>query len=78
MATVVGKPAPASTPGYKFGLILFFVLLLAFAEVIGFTPAYLLASGAVAALLTFAALAAVMYFTRHVNWRIAAEGEERP
>lgn len=105
------------------GLILFFVLLLAFAEVIGFTPAYLLASGAIAALLacyaaailkswrrggtvgamlvalyavlyvllsleafalligsllTFAALAAVMYFTRHVNWRIAAEREELP
>jgi inner membrane protein len=103
------------------GLILFFVLLLAFAEVIGFTPAYLLASLAVAvllacyaaailkswrrggtvgamlvalyavlyvllsleayalligSLLTFAALAAVMYFTRRVNWRIAAESAE--
>ena len=102
------------------GLILFFVLLLAFAEVIGFTPAYLVASLAVAALLacyaaailkswrrggtvgamlvalyavlyvllsleafalligsllTFAALAAVMYVTRHVNWRLATEGE---
>ncbi|HVR91071.1 MAG TPA: cell envelope integrity protein CreD [Novosphingobium sp.] len=34
------------------GLVLFFVLLLAFAEVIGFTPAYLLASGAVIGLLT--------------------------
>ncbi len=33
-------------------LILFFVLLLAFAEVIGFTPAYILASGAIAALNT--------------------------
>ena len=33
-------------------LVLFFVLLLAFAEVIGFTPAYLLASAAIAALNT--------------------------
>jgi inner membrane protein len=34
------------------GLVLFFVLLLAFAEVIGFTPAYLVAGGAIIALLT--------------------------
>ena len=34
------------------GLVLFFVLLLAFAEVIGFTAAYLLASGAIIGLLT--------------------------
>lgn len=34
------------------GLVLFFVLLLAFAEVIGFTPAYLLASAAIVGLLT--------------------------
>jgi inner membrane protein len=33
-------------------LILFFVLLLAFAEVIGFTPAYILASAAIAGLIT--------------------------
>ena len=33
------------------GLVLFFVMLLAFAEVIGFTPAYLLASAAVIGLL---------------------------
>ncbi len=33
------------------GLVLFFVMLLAFAEVIGFTPAYLLASFAIIALL---------------------------
>ena len=33
-------------------LVLFFVLLLAFAEVIGFTPAYVLASGAIAGLNT--------------------------
>lgn len=34
------------------GLVLFFVLLLAFAEVIGFTPAYLVASGAIIGLLS--------------------------
>ena len=34
------------------GLVLFFVLLLAFAEVIGFTAAYLLASAAIIGLLT--------------------------
>jgi inner membrane protein len=34
------------------GLILFFVMLLAFAEVIGFTPAYLVAAGAIISLLT--------------------------
>ena len=33
-------------------LVLFFVLLLAFAEVIGFTPAYILASAAIAGLNT--------------------------
>jgi inner membrane protein len=96
------------------GLVLFFVLLLAFAEYIGFTPAYGLASlaciglisayakavltswaraGVIAAALSllygflyvllqlddyallvgavamFAALAALMYATRHVDWR---------
>ena len=100
------------------GLVLFFVLLLAFAEVIGFTAAYLLASAAIiglntaysaavlkswrralfiGALLTalyiilyillsleayslligslmlFAALAAVMYLTRNLNWGNPAE-----
>lgn len=95
------------------GLILFFVMLLAFAEVIGFTPAYLLAAAAIIGLLTaysaailrgwrragyvaglltglyavlyvllsleayslligslllFAALAAIMYLTRHIDW----------
>jgi inner membrane protein len=94
-------------------LVLFFVLLLAFAEVIGFTPAYIVASAAIAglntaysaavlgswrraafvggllvalyavlyvllsleafslligALLLFAALAGVMYATRHIDW----------
>jgi inner membrane protein len=47
-------------------LILFFVLLLAFAEVIGFTPAYILASGAIAGLNT-AYSAAVLG-----SWRRAA------
>jgi inner membrane protein len=95
-------------------LILFFVLLLAFAEVIGFTAAYVVAGAAIigletaysaavlgswrraafifgllsalyavlyvllsleayslliGSLLLFAALAAVMYLTRHLNWR---------
>ena len=95
------------------GLVLFFVLLLAFAEVIGFTPAYLIASAAIIGLITaysaavlkswrragyiaglltalyatlyillsleayslligslmlFAALAAVMYVTRNLDW----------
>ncbi|HYI42257.1 MAG TPA: inner membrane CreD family protein, partial [Sphingomicrobium sp.] len=47
-------------------LVLFFVLLLAFAEVIGFTPAYLLASAAIAGLNT-AYAAAVLG-----SWRRAA------
>jgi inner membrane protein len=47
-------------------LVLFFVLLLAFAEVIGFTPAYVLASGAIAGLNT-AYSAAVLG-----SWRRAA------
>jgi inner membrane protein len=96
------------------GLVLFFVLLLALAEVIGFTPAYALASLAIVALVSgysaavlrswrrggvmaalliglyailyillsleayslligslmmFVALAAVMYFTRDIEWR---------
>ncbi|MDQ8756383.1 cell envelope integrity protein CreD [Sphingosinicella sp. LHD-64] len=48
------------------GLVLFFVLLLAFAEVIGFAPAYLVAAGAIAALNT-AYSAAVLK-----SWRRAA------
>jgi inner membrane protein len=47
-------------------LVLFFVLLLAFAEVIGFTPAYILASAAIAGLNT-AYSAAVL-----ASWRRAA------
>jgi len=95
------------------GLILFFVMLLAFAEVVGFTLAYLIAAGAIVGLLTaysaavlksrrragfilgllvalyavlyillsleayslligslllFAALAAVMFLTRNIDW----------
>ena len=102
-------------------LVLFFVLLLAFAEVIGFTPAYLVASGAIVgletaysaavlgswrraafifgllsalygvlyillsleayslligSLLLFAALAAVMYLTRNLNWGARDEDEK--
>jgi len=101
-------------------LVLFFVLLLAFAEVIGFTPAYLVASAAIVGLETaysaavlgswgraalifgllsalyavlyillsleayslligslmlFAALAAVMYLTRNLNWGGREDGE---
>jgi inner membrane protein len=101
-------------------LVLFFVLLLAFAEVIGFTPAYLVASAAIVGLETaysaavlgswrragfifgllsalyvllyillsleafslligslmlFAALAAVMYLTRNLNWGGKAQPE---
>jgi inner membrane protein len=47
-------------------LVLFFVLLLAFAEVIGFTPAYIVASAAIAGLNT-AYSAAVLH-----SWRRAA------
>ena len=47
-------------------LVLFFVLLLAFAEVIGFTPAYLLASAAIAGLNTAYAAAVLR------SWRRAA------
>ena len=95
------------------GLVLFFVLLLAFAEVVGFTPAYLIAAAAIigllaaysaavlrswrrggyvaallaglyatlyillsleayslliGSLLLFAALAAIMYLTRKLDW----------
>jgi inner membrane protein len=116
----------ASIPGPAYllvgvGLILFFVLLLAFAEIIGFALAYLAASAAIVALLAcyvaailkswrraaiiaallaclyavlyvllsleawslligslliFVALAAVMYFTRNVNWRRIQEAGE--
>ncbi|HEX6375186.1 MAG TPA: cell envelope integrity protein CreD [Allosphingosinicella sp.] len=102
-------------------LILFFLLLLAFAEVIGFTAAYIVAAAAIVgletaysaavlgswrraafilgllgalyavlyvllsleayslligSLMTFAALAAVMYLTRHLNWGEAADEAE--
>ena len=45
-------------------LVLFFVLLLAFAEVIGFTPAYLLASAAIAGLNTAYAAAVLKSWRR--------------
>lgn len=48
------------------GLVLFFVLLLAFAEIIGFLPAYLIASAAVIGLIT-AYVAAIL-----TSWRRAA------
>jgi inner membrane protein len=48
------------------GLVLFFVLLLALAEVIGFTPAYILASAAIAGLNTFYSAAVLK------SWRRAA------
>lgn len=102
------------------GLVLFFVMLLAFAEVIGFTPAYLLAAAAIIGLLTaysaavlksrrragfiagllvalyavlyvllsleayslligslllFAALAAIMYLTRNIEWGVRGTAE---
>jgi len=47
--------APVAGPAYLLvgaGLVLFFVLLLAFAEVIGFTPAYLLAAAAIVGLIS--------------------------
>ena len=47
-------------------LVLFFVLLLAFAEVIGFTPAYILAAAAIAGLNTAYAAAVLK------SWRRAA------
>lgn len=105
------------------GLVLFFVMLLAFAEVIGFLPAYLVAAAAIIGLLTlysaavlgsrrragyimallaalyavlyillsleayslligslllFAALAAVMYMTRNIDWGSVARRSEPP
>lgn len=54
MFDIVGgaRVAPAEYLLAGCGLILFFVLLLAFSEVIGFTPAYLVAGGAITGLLT--------------------------
>jgi inner membrane protein len=48
------------------GLILFFVLLLAFAEVMGFTPAYQVASAAIVGLLSSYSAAILK------NWRRSA------
>jgi len=68
MFDVVGGVAVSPVEYLLMGvaLILFFVLLLAFAEIIGFTPAYLLASAAIAGLNT-AYSAAVLK-----SWRRAA------
>jgi inner membrane protein len=68
MFDVIGGVAVSAVEYLLMGaaLILFFVLLLAFAEVIGFTPAYVLASAAIAGLNT-AYSAAVL-----ASWRRAA------
>jgi inner membrane protein len=68
MFDVIGGVAVSAVEYLLMGaaLVLFFVLLLAFAEVIGFTPAYILASGAIAGLNT-AYSAAVL-----ASWRRAA------
>jgi inner membrane protein len=68
MFDVIGGVAVSTVEYLLVGaaLVLFFVLLLAFAEVIGFTPAYLVASGAIIGLIT-AYSAAVLR-----SWRRAA------
>jgi inner membrane protein len=68
MFDVIGGVAVSAVEYLLMGaaLVLFFVLLLAFAEVIGFTPAYILASAAIAGLNT-AYSAAVLK-----SWRRAA------
>jgi inner membrane protein len=68
MFDVIGGVAVSAVEYLLMGaaLILFFVLLLAFAEVIGFTPAYVLAAAAIAGLNT-AYSAAVL-----ASWRRAA------
>jgi inner membrane protein len=52
------------------GLILFFVMLLAFAEVIGFTLAYVAAAGAITGLITFYSAAVLKSWRR--AWWVAA------
>ena len=68
MFDVVGgvRVAPVEYLLMGAALVLFFVLLLAFAEIIGFTPAYLLAAAAVAGLNTAYAAAVLK------SWRRAA------
>jgi inner membrane protein len=68
MFDVIGGVAVSAVEYLLMGaaLVLFFVLLLAFAEVVGFTPAYILAAGAIAGLNT-AYSAAVL-----ASWRRAA------
>ena len=123
MFDVVGgvRVAPVEYLLMGAALVLFFVLLLAFAEIIGFTPAYILAAAAIAglntaysaavlkswrraaliggllvglyamlyillsleayslligSLMTFAALAGVMYATRKIDWSGATKVTE--
>lgn len=69
MFDVIGG-VPVSAPEYLLvgaGLVLFFVLLLAFAEVIGFAAAYLLASAAIIGQIT-AYSAAVLKSRRRAIW----------
>lgn len=69
MFDVIGGVAVASVEYLLVGvgLVLFFVLLLAFAEVIGFTPAYLLASAAIIGQIA-AYSAAVLKSWRRAVW----------
>lgn len=54
------------------GLVLFFVLLLAFAEVVGFTIAYLIAAGSITGLLTAYSAAVLKLAAGAGDWRAAA------
>jgi inner membrane protein len=58
------RVAPAEYLLTGVALVLFFVMLLAFAEVIGFMPAYLLASAAIIGLLTFYSAAVLKSWKR--------------
>ncbi|WP_447756843.1 cell envelope integrity protein CreD [Sphingopyxis fribergensis] len=58
------KVAPAEYLLTGVALVLFFVLLLAFAEVIGFMPAYMVASAAIIGLLTFYSAAVLKSWKR--------------
>ena len=58
------RVAPAEYLLTGVALVLFFVLLLAFAEVIGFMPAYMVASAAIIGLLTFYSAAVLKSWKR--------------
>lgn len=58
------RVAPAEYLLTGVALVLFFVLLLAFAEVVGFMPAYLIASAAIIGLLTFYSAAVLKSWKR--------------